>query len=123
MEELVSTLKALADRNRLRIVAALLQHEELCACQIIELLDVAGATASNHLGLLQKAGIVSGQKHGRWVFFRLTESFQQDFPLSWLADNLLTGWDYERDAGRLAEILRQNPTNLCKKQREKGFPV
>ena len=42
--------KALGDRNRLRILAALLCHKELCACQIHEWLGVTGATASKHLG-------------------------------------------------------------------------
>lgn len=42
MKKTVSLLKALADQNRLRAVAALLNGEEICACQIIELLKVPG---------------------------------------------------------------------------------
>ena len=36
MIQALNILKALADRNRLRIVTALNQHDELCACQITE---------------------------------------------------------------------------------------
>jgi ArsR family transcriptional regulator, arsenate/arsenite/antimonite-responsive transcriptional repressor len=43
MNDLLSILKALSDKNRLRIFYALLTYEELCACQITELLQVAGA--------------------------------------------------------------------------------
>lgn len=38
MKNIIAVAKALADRNRLRIVAALMQYDELCACQIIELM-------------------------------------------------------------------------------------
>jgi len=48
MEKLLLILKALSDKNRLRIFYALLSYQELCACQITEFLNVAGATASRH---------------------------------------------------------------------------
>ena len=64
-------LKALADRNRLRIVAALADYEELCACQLTELLGVSGATASRHLAQLTASGLLASRKDGRWVHYCL----------------------------------------------------
>ncbi len=58
MNDLLLILKAMSDKNRLRILRALLTHEELCACQITEFLEVAGATASRHLSLMVNAGIL-----------------------------------------------------------------
>ena len=49
MKNILSVCRALSDRNRLRIVAALAVHDELCACQLTEMLTVSGATASRHL--------------------------------------------------------------------------
>ncbi len=57
MDDLLSILKALSDKNRLRIFCALLSYEELCACQITEFLQVTGATASRHLSIMVNAGI------------------------------------------------------------------
>lgn len=71
MKKTVSLLKALSDQNRLRVVAALLSSNELCACQIKELLKVTGATVSRHLALLIQTGIVDSRKDGRWVYYRL----------------------------------------------------
>ena len=63
--------KALSDRNRFRVVAALLQSKELCACQIHEWLGVTGATASKHMGILVASGLVLSRKDGRWVHYRI----------------------------------------------------
>ena len=52
METTLEILKALSDKNRTRVVAALWRFDELCACQITEFLQVTGATASRHLSIL-----------------------------------------------------------------------
>ncbi len=66
MNKVLEQFKALSDRNRLR-VATLLHIDELCACQIVELLEVTGAMVSCHMGLLVRAGLVESRKEGRWV--------------------------------------------------------
>ena len=67
MEWMTSIFKALSDRNRLRAVSPLMQVNELCACQITERLQVTGATASRHMGVLISAGLVCRKKDGRWA--------------------------------------------------------
>ncbi|MCP4021796.1 MAG: winged helix-turn-helix transcriptional regulator, partial [Desulfobacteraceae bacterium] len=69
MEKTLSILKALSDKNRLRITAALLHYDELCACQITELLQLSGATVSRHLSLLHQSKILGRRKDGRWIFY------------------------------------------------------
>ena len=71
MKNTLSLLKALSDKNRLRVVAALLSTHELCACQIKELLKITGASVSRHLALLIQVGLVDSRKKGRWVYYRL----------------------------------------------------
>ena len=73
MNNTLEILKALSDRNRLRVVVALMHMDELCACQIVELLHVSGATASRHMSLLIHAGIVESRKDGRWVYYGLSK--------------------------------------------------
>jgi ArsR family transcriptional regulator, arsenate/arsenite/antimonite-responsive transcriptional repressor len=74
--------KALSDMNRLRIFLALGAYDELCACQIIDLLKISGPSVSRHLSLLLDADLVKNRKVGRWIFF----SLHRDNPASeaWL---------------------------------------
>ena len=58
-------LKALSEPNRLRIVMALTDNRELCACQITELLRLSGATVSRHLAQLTLCGLLESRKEGR----------------------------------------------------------
>ncbi len=113
----MSVLKAVADKNRLRIVASLLQHEELCACQIIEMLGVAGATVSRHLAVLQDAGMIISRKDGRWNYFRLNEQLPQDFPKEWLQNTLNGMPEIINDQKHLDSILKENPVDICRRQR------
>jgi len=46
--------KALSDGNRLRVVVSLMEHEELCVCQITEMLKLATATVSRHMSVLSE---------------------------------------------------------------------
>ena len=64
--------KALADENRVRILAAL-KNRELCVCQIIDLLQLAPSTVSKHLSILRQARLLAVRKTGRWAYYRLNE--------------------------------------------------
>ncbi len=54
--ELLVRLSALADDTRLRILELLTQHEELCAQDVIEMLDLSQSAASRHLRQLTATG-------------------------------------------------------------------
>lgn len=103
MKQLLEPLKALADRNRLRVVAALMSAEELCACQISDLLGIAGATASRHMELLIRAGLIQSRKDGRWVYYRLTDAFPS-LLFRWLEPELKTDPDIKADRRALKKI-------------------
>ena len=119
MTQTLNILKALADRNRLRIVLALEEHGEMCACQITELLQVAGATASRHLSLLVNAEFVKARKEGRWIFYRLTPEVHTEHRdlFNWLRQQVQTSPDFEADRRTLASIMARDPEELCRRQR------
>jgi ArsR family transcriptional regulator len=73
MHELTSIFKALSDETRLRIVK-LLEHGELCVCDIVEALDLIQPKVSFHLGVLKEAGFVRDRKDGKWIHYRFDES-------------------------------------------------
>jgi ArsR family transcriptional regulator len=115
---MLSVLKALSDRNRLRILAALVQYDELCACQIIELLQVKGATASRHLGILISAGWVESRRDGRWINYRLRTSQVEFIPvMAWMKEEFLKSQQVQEDLKLLEKITAIEPEELCRRQR------
>ena len=116
---MLAVMKALADENRLRIIAAL-RGRELCLCQIVELLGLATSTVSRHTSILQQARLVDSRKAGRWTYFRLDEDPpSQAGEATALVVRALKGDSRIReDAKRLRQILKLDPEELCRQQSE-----
>ena len=70
MREFTAVSKAIADENRVRMLAALRQGE-LCVCQITELFGLSASTTSKHLSILYQAGLLNSRKEGRWIYYAL----------------------------------------------------
>lgn len=119
MDETLAFMKALADGNRLRVVAALMEHEELCVCQITSLLGITTPTVSRHMSILQAARIARSRKDGRWVFYGLDASFPGVLR-RWLRTSLASSAAAAKDRKALASILSCPPEDLCKEQRNSG---
>lgn len=62
--------KALADRNRIRILK-MLEVRPLCVCEITAILGFGQSSVSRHLGILRDAGLVIDDKDGLWVNYSL----------------------------------------------------
>jgi ArsR family transcriptional regulator, arsenate/arsenite/antimonite-responsive transcriptional repressor len=118
MEQTVNITKALADGNRLRVVMALTAFDELCVCQITELLGVATATVSRHMSVLQNAGLVKSRKDARWVHYRLSEKFPTLLH-RWLENTVGRSAEMAADRDKLKAILASEPDVLCRTQRER----
>jgi ArsR family transcriptional regulator, arsenate/arsenite/antimonite-responsive transcriptional repressor len=71
--EMEAVLKALADRNRLRIVNLLLGAggEPVCVCEMQPLLGLTQGTVSHHLKLLVEAGLIEREARGTYSYFSL----------------------------------------------------
>jgi DNA-binding transcriptional ArsR family regulator len=73
LRRLEVVFSGLADSTRLRILQ-LLAKEELCACEVMTALDLTQPTASHHLGILERSGLVVSRREGKWVFYRLADA-------------------------------------------------
>ena len=113
LDETLRVTKALADRQRLRILL-LLAGGELCVCQIVAVLQLAASTISKHLSLLTGAGLIAARKDGRWVHYRLTPSAP---PLDCLRAALARDPAIRADRQALRRIKQQAPEDLCRQQR------
>jgi ArsR family transcriptional regulator len=54
-----------------RKILAYLAHGELSAGDIAARFDMAKPSISQHLSILESAGLVAGEKRGQYVFYRL----------------------------------------------------
>ena len=72
-EDLARILKVMGDPIRLRLVNLAASGEELCACDLPEILGRSQPTVSHHLSLLVKAGLFEREQRGKWAWFRLRE--------------------------------------------------
>ena len=119
MKRIDKICKALADRNRLRIIASLFLSKELCACQIHEWLGVSGATASNHLGILANAGFISSRKDGKWVHYRLNRTVPEiQSLLRWIKKNISNDLELNLELDQLRLVTDCSPIELRIRQRK-----
>jgi ArsR family transcriptional regulator, arsenate/arsenite/antimonite-responsive transcriptional repressor len=64
---------ALADPARVRIVNLIASTgEPVCACHLVEPLDLSQPTVSHHLKRLVDAGLLEREQRGKWAYFSLT---------------------------------------------------
>ncbi|MCM3715462.1 metalloregulator ArsR/SmtB family transcription factor [Alkalihalobacillus oceani] len=65
--------KALSDGTRLKIAYALSLEDELCVCDVANIIRSTTATASHHLRLLRNQGIAKSRKEGKLVFYSIDD--------------------------------------------------
>jgi len=70
MEDKVKKLKAIADKNRYKIVKILLNNS-YCVRGLSNLLEISESAVSQHLKILREAEIVVGEKKGYFVHYRV----------------------------------------------------
>jgi ArsR family transcriptional regulator len=70
MREYLRVMKAAADGTRVKILK-MLQHRELCVCEMQAVLGISQPSVSRHLKLMEDADLVRGEKDGMWNNFRL----------------------------------------------------
>ncbi len=70
MEQLALRLKGLGEPTRLRVIR-LLDHGELCVCDLMAALDLPQSTVSRHMSFLRNGGWVDSRRKGKWVYYTL----------------------------------------------------
>jgi ArsR family transcriptional regulator len=73
VHDLAQQFKALSEDVRLRILALMFRHGELCVCEIERFLHISQSKASRHLRYLLNAGLVADRRDGLWVYYRAAE--------------------------------------------------
>ncbi|MGF9711871.1 transcriptional regulator [Paenibacillus sp. JMULE4] len=72
-QDMAQIFKVLADHTRLKVAYALCDEDELCVCDVANIIGSTMATASHHLRLLRNMGIAKYRKEGKLVFYSLED--------------------------------------------------
>jgi arsenate reductase len=89
MKTFIRTMKACGDDNRLRILK-MLQHREMCVCELTEALRITQPSVSRHLKILEDADLVTHRREGQWINYRL--NWQSENPYARKLLNLMKQW-------------------------------
>lgn len=113
MQNLITAFKALGDQTRLKLFK-LVALEELCVCELEELLNVSQSAVSQHLAKLKAAGLVRERRQGQWVYYKANRQ-QVDRVLAGMIELL------DADLGNVPEMAAEHQrrsglirANLCK---------
>jgi ArsR family transcriptional regulator len=114
MKPFLKVMKALSDPNRVKIIK-MLQQRFLCVCEMKAALNIAQPTVSKHLKLLEDAGLVTSEKDGLWVNYRLTDGGSSPYAATVLGN--LRHWLNEE--GQIMDLVERLPSirreDVCKK--------
>ena len=69
--ELGGIFAALSDPVRLRLLSIVATEGEVCSCNLEEPLAKSQPTISHHTRILAAAGLIQGEKRGRWTWWRI----------------------------------------------------
>lgn len=69
--EVAAMYAALSDPVRLRLFSMIAGAGEMCSCDLTEPLGRSQPTISHHTKVLSEAGLIRGEKRGRWVWWQV----------------------------------------------------
>lgn len=70
VEKASMVLKLLGDKTRLSMMK-LLEQNDCCVCEFVEIFDISQSAISQHLRKLKDIGLVKENRKGQWIFYSL----------------------------------------------------
>lgn len=70
-QDMAQIFGALSDPARLRMLSLIAARDEVCSCALEGPLGKSQPTISHHTRILAEAGLIVGEKRGRWVWWRV----------------------------------------------------
>ncbi len=95
MKHEARVFRSLADETRLGMLCLLMDQEELCVCDFMEVLEITQSKASRHLRYLYNAGWVKYRREGLKIKYRLCTP---------------SGTMREKQLQTLAKVMNSHPT-------------
>ena len=107
--------RALADRNRIRILRLLIHTgEKICVCEFTDSLEVPQYNLSKNLKILSGSGLIKQKKEGRWVYYSLNNENNSEFLNSIYSTVKLTeGPEFNKDLGEFNKRMEIRENGKC----------
>lgn len=108
--QVAGTLKALGDPLRLRMMSmvATSPSGEACVCDLATVADVSQPTISHHLKLLKDAGLLTSERRGTWVYYRVAPALRG--AVTTLLDSFAPAAAEAEQTAPLTGLTDANPT-------------
>lgn len=71
--DLSRVFQALGDESRFKIMQILSQDSQLCVSEVATEVDISTAAVSQHMKVLEQAGLVKPRRQGQKICYRLVE--------------------------------------------------
>jgi ArsR family transcriptional regulator len=111
MTSVVTISRALADETRWRIVR-LAMEDALCVCELADILGMPQSSASSHVQIIRKAGLLEEETCGKWTYFRIARPW---LPLlRKLAQACDDASFHPGDAEKAARRLAERESSCCR---------
>jgi ArsR family transcriptional regulator, arsenate/arsenite/antimonite-responsive transcriptional repressor len=107
MDTIALMFQSLDDTTRLRIVALLLEEDELCVCDLVAVLQLPQSTVSRQLSLLKSVGWLKDRREGVWIYYSINRSLA---PIQQFIVPVLRNFLPDTSAAR-ADLARHRNTN------------
>ncbi|MBA2870569.1 ArsR family transcriptional regulator [Anoxybacillus calidus] len=75
VEEVATVLKLLGDKTRLTIMA-LLDNNDCCVCELVEIFQMSQPAISQHLRKLKDVGLVKETRKAQWIFYSMNKEHE-----------------------------------------------
>ena len=68
--------RVLGEPARLQLLSLIAAQPsgEVCACELVESLGLSQPTVSHHLKVMYEAGLLSKERRGTWIYYRIVKS-------------------------------------------------
>jgi len=77
MDDFLKVMKALSDETRLKIIDLLLNYD-FCVGALSRQLGISEASVSQHLQVLRKAGVITGEKRGYYTHYDIKRELLEE---------------------------------------------
>ena len=110
----IKFLKAISDEGRIRIISLLFNRNDMCVCELQEIIGLAQPTISFNLRKLEEAEIITHIKNGTWVNYSINKNLENNFVkiLKLIIDNLKDDEEIIKDHKKAEKTSR---FEICKR--------
>ena len=111
METTIKIFKALSDEARLRIFLLFIHSEELCVCELVNILKIEQSRISHSIRILREAGLIVSRREGRWIIYSINPAMKNNEIIHGLKKEVKSP---EQDLKNFAECNKKNIREKCK---------